>query len=265
MKYLAPAVALAVVLAPHAFGQVLLSGPHQYPQFRNLSGMPGCFFGLDFNGDPTFDGAMSFSTPVGATLRGNRYALGLGSTSTGHNFALFDHPGSQNTSNGTAFLMAGFSGPLGNMAISDMILSTNLDHANNVQYSPPLKSDLWGVSFGVQNIANHMAAAGTNVPGDGDISRSFYGVASYKYARGSYLSFGTGDYRFKGAFGSASYQVGDSVKLMTEYDGFNFNSSVAFRLGTFSGVFGNPTPTTLTMALGLVRERYPTWAVTVTF
>jgi hypothetical protein len=257
---------LLICVACHALGQGELDGPKQYPQFRTLSGLPGGMFGLDFDGNPTFSGAMAISTPVGASLRGNRYAIGIGSTSTSHNFAFFDSSSSnENTSNGTAFGMFGATIPsVGYVTWCDEILSSKLDHSINFQFSPKLNTQNFGVAFGVQNAFDHWAASGTNFPGDQSTSRSYYGVATYRFMPGSYVSVGHGDQRFSGVFGNASVQLCSRAKLLTEYDGFNWNSGVAINVVKLPWTTIDQD-VQITMFLGAIREKYPTWALTVTF
>ena len=85
---------LLLGLVGQVFAQSQLNGPKQYPELRTMSGLPGGLFGLDFNGVPTFSGAMAISTPVGASLGQSQYELGTSDTSANtSDFSWFSNPG----------------------------------------------------------------------------------------------------------------------------------------------------------------------------
>ncbi len=81
MRRFIPALLLSG-LAAACCAQSDLIGKNQYPQFRTLSGLSGCGYGVLLDGTPSFDGAMALSTPIAQSLSAGRIAIGAGDTSS---------------------------------------------------------------------------------------------------------------------------------------------------------------------------------------
>src|SRR5579863_5468349 len=78
-----------LLLASGALAQTNLAGPHEYPAFRTISGLPGGGFGVTPDGVPSFNGAMAFSTPIGYSLSNWNGTLSAANTS---DYAFFRLP-----------------------------------------------------------------------------------------------------------------------------------------------------------------------------
>lgn len=205
-------------------------GPGQYPQFRNFSGLAGSGYGVDVDGYQSLSGATAFSTPTACVLGHNELHLLFGRTaftSTPTDIFKNDHE-----TNGTGFGTFGVSLGRCNIAVTDMLLSRLGEEVFHVQgnYSPSPDAD-WAISFGVQDVAGGGGSAGENQPTDEESSRSFFGVATYRFKTKKaplYVSAGLGSRRFNGPFGSASYQVAKPVRLWAEYDGYGVNEGLTY-------------------------------------
>lgn len=244
-----------------------LTGRSNYPQFRTLSGLPGGGYGVLPSGALDFSGAMSLSTPIGYTPGSRSFAVGYGSTSYSSRFRLFDSGDREAGANGTAFLTGGLTLPFGNVSAGGMLLSGKGDTVLNLQFSPKLEVRKLGVAVGVQDVTNSGGANGEviDLRDGGGTSRSLYAVATYDLGQGSFVSLGKGDRRFGGAFGNVALQVHPRVKLLAEYDVFNWNVGVALNPGRLQ--LGAPGDRTLqpTLYVGTVRGKYPTLALTLSF
>lgn len=201
-----------------------LIGVDRFPQFRNLSGLSGSGYGLDSRGYYSLSGPTALSTPVGPALGHNQVHLAIARASRDAG------PSVLRFANGT--VVGSFGVTLGNMnvAVSDMLLSQQLDQAFNfqVQVPTPLASR-WTGSFGVQDIGGGGGSSGDGAPGDSRTSRSFFGVVTYRADTGRdpvYLSAGWGTRRFANLFGSLSYRVTGPVRVWVEHDGFGVNEGM---------------------------------------
>lgn len=271
MRRFIPAL-LVSGLAAACCAQSDLVGKGQYPQFRTLSGLSGCGFGVLLDGTPSFDGAMALSTPIAQSLSAGRVALGAGDTSSTYypRFLNFD-PNVNSGSLGKAEGMFGLGTPFGNFTIGGMILSTKFDSAESVQFTPKLGLRNIDLGLGVQDVFDHAGENGQDLDnkiGLGN-SRSFYGVVTAKYAPGGYISVGTGSQRFNGVFGNTSYNLLPWLKGVVEYDTFNWNYGVGLNLGHFaigkSGPDDEDRYVNTTAFLGFVRGKYATWAIVMSF
>ncbi len=267
MRSTASAVALLLLaMAATCSGQASLSGKDHYPQFRVLSGLSGGGYGVLPNGTPDTEGAAALSTPIGYTLDGHA-ALSFFSTSRNLDPFLYDPvrlgSGRQSNNDGTGNFTIGGSFKGWKGAVSFMVLSTHLDSAFNLQVSPPLPGRL-GVSFGVQDIDGGGGAAGTNIAGDLRSSRSYFAAATYDIGHSVYATLGTGDRRFKGAFGNVSAPISPRLRATVEYDSFSFNGGLLYGTGPLRELGGRLGKTEADVFLGIVAGRYGTVGLSFT-
>src|SRR5262249_48623398 len=127
MRLIGALVLLCVPVGARAQGDPF-SGPNQFPQFRNLSALGGCSYGVDEKGYFSLSGPTAFSTPVAPTMGRGQFRFAIGRTS-------FSSPPSVHSSrtNGTAFIAYGFTlGPF-NITLSDLFKSNQFDQAYNLQ------------------------------------------------------------------------------------------------------------------------------------
>ena len=258
---------MSCVAAVPAFAQSELSGKDQFPEFRTLSGLVGGGFGVKLDGSPSFGGAMALSTPIGPSLGPGRFAFAAGSTSDNHTLRFFN----TSRSNGTLSGMFGIGSPIGNLTVGGMVLSSLGDNVLNLQFSPRLNTPDFSLGIGVQDVFSTGGSNGQaidNATGGGN-SRSIYAVGTTKFAEGGYVSFGIGTRRFRNGFSNVSYNVVPFLKGIAEYDGFNWNYGVGVNLGSFNigSASNGDTERKLnaTGFLGLVRGKYPTWTLSLSF
>lgn len=263
-------VALALCLAASGFAQPELTGAGHYPQFRNLSGLPGAGFGITPDGRLGFHGALAYSTPVAYSMR--NWDMVFSATNVSNtmrlsfleddNAVLFDG----NEGNGTWQLLVGVPlGEYGNVTFSHLILSSLLDDAQNLHWAPPRQRGPVLFAIGVQDISGQGNAAGENLPGDLGNSRSYYVVGTWDAGLGTFVSLGTGDTRFKPIFGSASFRVSERVRAFGEYEAFHWNYGFAFDAGKLLGSFRSDRSTSTTFMLGAVKGKYAYWSLSVGF
>ncbi len=240
--------------------------PGQFPQFRDMSGLPGGGFGLTIKGDPSIRGAMSLSTPIGFSLGSGRWNLGISSRSVNSRPAFFStSPRGSTGSDGTLQLMHGVNTPVGTLTGSFMVLSSARDSVFNLQLQLPSRSDKVGYSVGVQNAFNRPHAASDLVPGEDNLSRSLFVVGTYEFLPGSFGSVGFGTVRFKGLFGNACYLLQPRLKFTAEYDTFGFNVGVAHTLGRLGSTGGRLDNGDFTIWAGMVQMKRATVTLNFTF
>jgi hypothetical protein len=176
--------ALCAIGPTLAMAQSELTGPDRFPQFRVLSGLPGCGFGVTQDGVPSIRGALSFTTPIGYSLGARRFAVSFGSVSYDMRIRSIDSGGSNpqgGGGNGTLSILGGFEIPKwGRFTLAHTYLSSIGDNVQSIQWQLPLKDPRIGVSIGLQDIAGTGASSGENLPGDGAISRSAFLVGTAK-------------------------------------------------------------------------------------
>lgn len=262
------------LLASGALAQTPFFGPRTYPQFRDMSGLSGAGVGVLPDGTPSLRGAISLSTPIGYVLGPSHWAFGAASRSVNGQFTFINFRAKARDdtfkSDGTGQIVAGFKTPIGNIAVSHMVLSTFLDNVQHVQWQLPLRTDKVGVSVGVHNLFDRGNAAGEDRPGDDDPSRSFFVAATTQLAPGAFLTIGKGDIRYKGVFGNASVNVTDRVKLYGEYDGFGWNSGIAIGFGPAPQLKLGDKPIRsrapeVFLTAGYVQGRRATWTINFVF
>jgi len=238
----------------------------QFPHFRDLSGLPGAGFGVTAKGLPSIEGAMAISTPIGFSLADGYFDIGLSCRSVDNTprFFQFSSPGND-ISSGTGQIMGGFKTPIGTLTISLEVLSSELDSVANAQLQLPIHWDKGGVSVGIQNIWNRPEAASDYVSGETDLSRSYFAVATYELAKGSFLSLGDGDVRFRGVFGSVSAMPAKRFKVLAEYDTFGWNPGVAYSLGQIPNLGTHYDKNEATVAFSMIQLHRSTITVNFAF
>jgi hypothetical protein len=254
-----------LALAPGASAQEGFLGRGRYPQFRNVSGLPGGSFGVTPDGHPGIMGALALSTPIGYSLSDFRVVVALANMSEDARPRVFDVSETDQgrvRSNGTAAAMIGFRlGPLGRLTYSKTFLSEELDNVTNLQYQIPLKDSKLGLSLGVQDVFDDGGSAGEADPTDKESSRSPFVVGTYDFGRNVYGSLGVGTRRFRGGFANVSVPLGARGRAMAEYDGFGLNFGAAYSLGRFP----RTERVEANLFFGYVRGRNATVGLSVSF
>ncbi|MHB8635485.1 MAG: hypothetical protein ACYC96_03320 [Fimbriimonadaceae bacterium] len=251
------------VAACASLAQTNLKGPHEYPQFRSLSGLPGGGFGVRPDGTPAFDGAMTFSTPIGYSLNNWNGTLTAANTSDYWFFRL-PHIAGNHGSDDSLGKFSGCGGvslrALGSISGSFMVVSSFLDTEFNLEYQAPLFYKNVGIGIGVQDVAGTRYDRATGLPGQLS-SQSFFGAVTVPLKGGVYVSGGWGTRRFYRGFASVSVPIGDRFKAVLEEDGLGVNEAVAWNpkaAGSYK-LFGREISTT-TM-VGLVDSHYAFWSL----
>ena len=225
-----------LMLSATSMAQLDMSGPRQYPQFRNMSGLPGSIIPVNLYGDPDYRGTVSLSTPIAYTLSNWNFSVALGSMSFDMSPRLPAGRDGQGTTNATVSLQGGIPlGQYGALTFGYMVLSNLGDGAFNFQFSPGRQTDpKFRFAVGVQDLKGGGGSAGELDKTDGDSSTSFYGVGTYAINETTHVSLGAGGRRFSKAFGNISTNLTPSIKATLEYDAFNWNIGLACRLGSIS-------------------------------
>ncbi len=254
-------------LSTVAFGQVDLEQLGQYPQFRTLSGLPGSGFGILPDGTPSFNGAMSFSTPIGYSLSNWHVAMDTANTSNTGLFKFIHLARNESTSSiGKAYFMFGIPlGRFGSFTASYWILSAFLDQALNFQYQLPIHWHNIGVSLGVQDWYGRVGTGPSTNPLGQYRSQSWYGAVTMPFAHGIYASAGWGVKRWQKGFFNVSVPIQKRFKFMLEHDGFNFNLGLAWDPQLFRGVKLGGRQVQSTLMMGLVRAKYAYWSLNFSF
>lgn len=253
-----------IMLARTASAQKL-TGYHQYPQFRTMSGLPGSSFPVTPLGEVDGTGAIAISTPVAYSLGNLRFVVGgMAVSFNGSRFLRQQRRGKDVVEgNGTGQALAGIGlGRYGNLTVAGLFLSGEGDSAFNFHWTPPQsRASQVTYAVGVQDIRGRGGASGTGQPGDGDSSRSFYGVVTGRYANDTYVSLGLGTHRFGRPFGNVSTRLARGAKVYAEYDAFNVNLGAAYivPLGR------SERRPSLTLNVGLIRTRYPAISASIAF
>lgn len=257
------AVGALVIAAAGACAQQNLLGPHQYPAFRTISGLPGGGFGVRPDGTPAFDGAMAFSTPIGYGLSNWNGVLCAANTS---DYAFFRLPHLKGNNGITDSLgkvtgVGGVSlGHFGSLSGGFMIISSAGDTAYTLQYQAPLFYKNIGLSVGVQDTGGTRGDRAGDLPGV-EVSRSFFASGTVPLKYGVYVSAGWGTRRFSKGFANVSVPIGDRFKAVVEEDGLGVNEAIAWNpkaAGSYK-LFGRSISTTV-MA-GFVDSHYAFWSL----
>ncbi len=234
-----------------------LTGPEQFPEFRNLSGLSGSGYGVDWQGNPSLAGPVALSTPVAYVLGHNRLRLLGGSMGNSA-----DPATAFRSSSGNSTVFGTYGGTIGpvNIALTDMVINTSkFSQVFNLQlqYVPRTR---WAImpSIGVQDIRGGGGSAGEGIqPADRRTSTSYFITFTHQFATGAnplFVSAGVGSRRFKKGFASASYQVVRPVRAFLEWDGLgNWNEGVLF-----SWMTAARRPLELNAGVAFVRGEYIT-------
>jgi len=203
------------------------------------------------DGTPSINGAMAFSTPIGFSMKGGTFDIGLSDRSRNSAPQMVNfRTGSNNPSDSTGQIQFGLGTPAGNFTLSYMVLSSEFDQAYNAQWQLPLKLKNAGVSVGVQNLTNRPLSAGDKLPGQFDYALSLYAVGTYEVAPNDWVSLGYGDVRFKGPFGNASALVAPRLKATLEWDSISWNYGLGYSFGHIRGLGDNLDLNETTLYLG---------------
>lgn len=206
-------------------------GTGAYPQFRNLSALPGGGFGVTPEGEPGLAGALSYSTPIGYSLGSGRFAFGLSNISPDNRLRFADLGGwstTQDGGNATMAIMGGVALGEFRLTASAMVLSSIWDNAFNFQLQVPTRVENLGLSVGLQDLFGDGGAAGGGVPGDDRSSRSVFAVGTLRVGEDAYVSAGIGDNRFAQGFANASFRLSPSLKAFLEHDGYGAHYGLAW-------------------------------------
>jgi hypothetical protein len=260
------ALALAGCIAV-AHGQADLNPTGQYPQFRTLSGLSGGGFGVRPDGSPGFDGALSFSTPIGYGLSNWHLALTAANTSDNLFFKfphLSGHSGNVDSNGKLSGLVGASLGHFGSITGGVTLISSVGDTAVNLQYQAPYFIEKLGLSVGVQDLAGRRGIGAENLPGANGNSQSWFTAATYQLPYGIYASIGDGTKRFSKGFGNVSVPFERKFKAVLEHDGFNFNEAVAYDAGALKFLHYRDREVHSTIMVGLVRSKYAFFSLNVT-
>ena len=256
-------VTTTIITATCAFAQTNIIGPHEYPQFRTLSGLSGGGFGVRPDGTPAFDGAMALSTPIGYSLGHWNGTLTASNTSDYWFFRLPHITGyeGKDDSIGKFSGCGGVTlGHFGSLCGSFMVVSSQWDTEFNLQYQAPLFYKNVGISAGVQDTAGTRYDRATGLPGRRS-SQSWFSAATVPLKCGVYVSGGWGTRRFDKGFANVSVPIGDRFKAIVEEDGLGVNEMVAWNPKAVESykLFGRAITTT--MMLGFIDSRYAVWSL----
>lgn len=254
-----------------AIAQTDLRGKDQFPQFRNLGGLSGNLVPVGPDGKPDPWGALSLSTPTGYTLSGWHGVAAFGTMSFDSTLRWPQGRDGQTRTNSTGmFLLGSTIRGVGNFSAGYMVLSNLGDGAFNFQFTPANQTGKVRWAVGVQDLRGGGGSAGENIPGDSDSSTSLYTVSTFQIDDKTHLSVGTGSRRFKGIFGNISRNLNENLKATVEYDAFNWNVGLSYRLGSLGRLGGETYDSPGRRAdvhtfLGLIRGKSIFWGVGVSF
>ncbi|HEY0867333.1 MAG TPA: hypothetical protein VGE01_08140 [Fimbriimonas sp.] len=215
-------------------------GAGGYPQFRNISGLPGGGFGVRPDGTVGISGALALTTPIAYSLRSRYYVAVAGAMSFDMTPRFnFDDDDELASMNGTAALLGGFSSPNLDLTVGGLLLSSIGDTVLNLHASPTKAFGGLRFGVGVQDVFNTGGEYGHLDPrGPGD-SRSIYGVVTHEFAESRvYASLGIGSNRFNDGFGNVSVPLGDLARGYLEYDGKWVGFGAAYGAGNFTLLAG---------------------------
>jgi hypothetical protein len=238
-----------------------LFGPNRFPQFRDMGGLSGSGFGVNSSGLVSTTGVVSLSTPIGFALGGYNLVVGGAGRSQNASFQWVNTGKTQTNqkSDGTAQFIYGFDTNYGRIAISHMLLSSQLDSVQNLQWQLPIGNEFFGVSSGVHNITRRPHAAVDSLPiADSKNSRSYFLAGTYQTEQGHSITLGKGDTRYRGLFGSFNYQQSEAIRFFGEYDTFNWNYGVTWGQQAGQGQH-------FFVTLASVAGKYSTWTLNYAF
>ena len=217
-------IALSVVLIVASCGVSIAESqkvfPNQpWPQYGNISPLPGGGIALDSSGSADGLGAFQINIPVA-------YTPGQGFMNLSAYAGNYCNGLSQPFGNGSGVFGMGF-GNTTRVYMSGMQVSHVLKEAKALSGQVLLFPETSGrpaISFGTQDILFKEPHG-----------RSYYGVATKKLSMSGktiYASVGYGDGRFLfKPFAGVSLPIGEKYNFATEWDGFQINGGVTFRPG----------------------------------
>jgi hypothetical protein len=248
---------IAVLPAVSAADRDPFIGPNLFPEFRNLSGLPGGGVGVLPNGRVSIQGALALSTPVAYSLGARQYQIVGANMSFDQQIRWVEWKGGQQDlsrmANGSAMVGAGFTVDNLNITASGLWLSGQWDNVLNLHFSSARPFGKIGFGVGVQDVFGHGGSSGDGIADDERTSSSLYAVATYEVSPGIYLSGGWGSRRFENGFGGASIGLGSYARAFAEYDGWHWN----YGLGAAAGP--------LHVSLGQVAGKHTTWTIGLAF
>jgi len=257
------------LLSAVAFGQADFTANGQYPQYRGYSGLPGSGFGVLPDGTPSFNGAMTYSSPQAYSLNNWHFSIDAENASDYDFFRLPHVTGRRGNqdSNGKLGGMVGIPlGKFGAVTAGITILSSIWDTAFSFQYQLPFTYKGAAVSFGCQDFRGAIHGSGAeNVPGGNGLSRSYYGVITAPLSGGIYASAGLGDRRFEKGFANISVPLGDRFKFVGEHDGFNFTEALAYHPNAPRNFMFFGKSAIATIMIGYEKSHYAFWSINVSF
>ncbi len=264
----AKAVGTACLFIIPVLATAQFSGQGEFPGFRNISALPGSGFGVTSDGRAGFKGAMAYSTPVAYSLAPWEFVAGGGYASHDWGLAFPDQGGfGSRKGNGTGQIQGGLPIPRwGAISYGVLFKSTHGDNAGAVQWTPPQRGPV-KFAVGIQDVHGRGGASGFGLPGDRDFTRSIYVVGTWEADPKTHVTMGYGDgHRFRGVFGSASYDVLPRLKVAGEYDTFNWNWVAMYDLGSiYKPLYRDRRPVQLLAFVGQLAGRYGVWGVNVRF
>lgn len=259
-------VAVVAVLFP-AFAFSQFGGEGQYPQFRATSGLPGSGYGVTSGGDFGINGAWAIATPIAYSLKPWKMSFSFGAVSKNIRPQFVDATTNESNGNGSATFTVGLPlGKFGQATYSYMILSSRLDNAGNLTWTPPQQQGPITFAVGVQDIGGGAGTRGEGKDGsDPGNSRSYFVVGTWEGPNGLHVSLGQGSTRFKKLFGNASANIGARAKAVAEFDGYNWNYGLGYDLGTFGKGIRKDVAIGASTFIGVIRGGYLTWSVGIRF
>jgi len=218
------------LFASTAFAQFSDAG--MYPEFRQVSALPGGGFPVTPEGHVMTSGALAFSSPIAYSLAGWTFALGAGLNAKTTS-PVFPTLKDDDQWGMTAFGMMGVQLPFGRLTFGGMVLSRVGNNVANGLFTPDTKTGNWSFGIGVQDFKGKGGSAAEGVPGAKDSSSSSFVVTTVDLKNGAYVSGGIGLRRFGKGFGSISKQLNDRLTATFEYDSFQFNGGVYYKATNF--------------------------------
>ncbi len=219
---------MVVVAAAAAPARSFAEEFRSYPQFRYLGGLPGNGYAVDSRGDVGFRGAMSQCIPIGYTPSNGSWAVGMSSgLIKGKNEFWF----TGRDVNGMTVSGVGFGAPRHGICLSYPAVDQWPGRMVSVQAQVVGESRRRpAVSVGILDLFNEDEATVNVRYGQG--ARSYYVAATKRLGEEKHplhATLGWGSGRFHDApFAGASYDVARRVKVMGEYDGYQFNAGAAW-------------------------------------
>ncbi|GIV02581.1 MAG: hypothetical protein KatS3mg015_1411 [Fimbriimonadales bacterium] len=210
------------LLAGCALGQAIFPRPSDYPHFRGALAVPGSFFSLDWEGNPSSGGALTLSTPVGIVLAPREFLFGVASLSKDRNFRMITGEHGDNDVNGDAWGLVGLEYKGVRFSIGGRWLSAVGENVGTVHVQV-LDRDDWKASVGTLDVGGSGAAFGN------EDTRTLYAVVTTRLGP-AYLSAGWGTLRYKRGFGAISWEALTGATLFVEHDGFGFNYGIGIEM-----------------------------------